>query len=76
MRQSEFLRLMRGEFGEAYGSMIASSHTLAALGERTADQAIVDGVPARQVWDAVCDAFDVPAERRLGEDLPIVNHDF
>lgn len=66
---------MRGEFGDAYGSMIASSHSLAALDERTAEQALADGVPARRVWEAVCDAFDVPPERRLGEDLPIVNHD-
>ena len=66
---------MRSEFGQTYASMIASSHSLAALDERTADEALAQGVSPRHVWEAICDAFDVPAERRLGEDLPIVDHD-
>lgn len=76
MRESEFMRLMRGEFGDAYAAMIVSSHSLAELGERTAQEALADGVNARLVWSAVCDAFDVPPARRLGEDVPIVNHPF
>ena len=75
MRHSEFRRLMRDEFGDAYGGMVASSHSLAALGERSAAEAIRDGVPPRQVWDAICDAFDVPPQRRLGRDLPIIDRE-
>lgn len=76
MRESEFNRLMADEFGDAYGSMVASSHVLTELGGRTANEALADGVPARRVWDAVCDAFEVPPSRRLGKDLPIVEHPF
>lgn len=76
MRESEFKRLMAEEFGDAYGSMVAGSHVLGELGGRTADEALAGGVPARRVWLAVCDAFDVPPERRLGRDRPIVNHPF
>lgn len=76
VRESEFNRLMAGEFGDAYGSMVASSHVLTALEGRTANEALRDGMPARRVWEAVCEAFDVPESRRLGEDLPIVDHPF
>lgn len=76
VRESEFNRLMAGEFGRSYGSMVASGHVLGELDGRTANEALAAGVPARRVWEAVCDAFDVPAERRLGEDLPIVDHPF
>lgn len=76
VRESEFNRLMADEFGDAYGSMVASNHVLTDLGGRTAVQALADGVPARRVWQAVCDAFDVPEPRRLGADRPIVEHPF
>jgi len=42
---------------------------LAGVGGRTADQALAAGVPPRQVWLAMCDVQDVPAERRLGKDI-------
>nr|WP_276546882.1 DUF3046 domain-containing protein [Dermacoccus abyssi] len=76
VRESEFNRLMLGEFGDAYGPMVASSHVLTDLGGRTANEALAEGVPARRVWEAVCDAFEVPESRRLGEDLPIVERPF
>ena len=76
MRESEFNRLMSGEFGDAYGSMVASSHVLTDLDGRTAQEALADGVPARRVWEAVCESFEIPPQRRLGEDRPVVDHPF
>ena len=51
---------MRAQFGDAYASSVAKDHVLAALGERTVDQALADGVDAKTVWRAVCQEFDVP----------------
>lgn len=76
MRESEFNRLVAEEFGEAYGPMVAASHRLGEFEDRTAQEAIAAGVPARQVWEALCEDFDVPPERRLGRDRPIVDHPF
>lgn len=74
VRESEFNRRMADEFGSGYGGLVAEGHHLADLDDRTAVQALAAGVPARTVWEAICDAFDVPPARRLGVDLPIVNH--
>ncbi|MGW6229050.1 DUF3046 domain-containing protein, partial [Cellulosimicrobium cellulans] len=41
---------------------------LSALGDRTAAQALEDGVEPRVVWHALCDALDVPDARRWGHD--------
>lgn len=62
---------MDDEFTAAYSRVLAQSHVLHALGDRTASQALEDGVPPRRVWLALCDDMDVPAERRLGRDRPI-----
>ena len=66
MRKSEFTLAMSDEFGEAYGRVIAHDLVLEALGSRTADQAIAAGLPMREIWLAVCDAQDVPVNRRYG----------
>lgn len=57
---------MADEFGEAYGRVIAHDLVLEALGSRTAEQAIAAGLPMREIWLAVCDAQDVPENRRYG----------
>lgn len=66
MRKSEFTLAMSDEFGEAYGRVIAHDLVLEALGGRTADQAIAAGLPMREIWLAICDAQDVPVNRRYG----------
>lgn len=66
MRKSEFTLAMSDEFGEAYGRVIAHDLVLEALGSRTAEQAIAAGLPMREIWLAVCDAQDVPENRRYG----------
>ncbi len=70
MRHSQFWTLLREEFGEAYAASLARDHTFAALGDRTAEQALADGIPPRDVWSAVCADFDVPPARRFGRDRP------
>ena len=66
MRLSEFWFAMNEEFGEAYARVITRDLALAPLGSRTADEALGAGVPAKDVWLAICDAQDVPLSRRHG----------
>jgi hypothetical protein len=65
---SHFWTLMDDEFGAAYAGSLARDHVIGALDNRTVVQALADGVPPRQVWEALCDEMDVPRERRLGRD--------
>lgn len=69
MRQSEFWQLMDDEFGRAYARTLARDQVLTALDGRTAEESLGAGVRARDVWLAVCDAMQVPEDRRLGTDL-------
>ena len=61
---------MNDEFGEAYATSVARDHVLGRLGNRTALQALDQGVPPRDIWLAVCEDMDVPESRRLGRDRP------
>jgi hypothetical protein len=65
MRRSEFDRAVRDEFG-AQGSALLADLVLAEVGDRTATQALEAGIPAREVWLALCAETDVPLERRYG----------
>lgn len=69
MRLSEFRQALKDEFGESYGRVLTRDLVLGPLG-RTADQALAVGVPARDVWMALCDETDVPPQRRHGAGLP------
>ncbi|MEI2732514.1 MAG: DUF3046 domain-containing protein [Dermatophilaceae bacterium] len=66
MRHSDLRRLLDEEFGPAYAASLARDHTLTALGSRTVERALSDGIPPRQVWLAVCEDFQVPPDRRHG----------
>jgi hypothetical protein len=66
MRLSEFWMAVGDEFGDAYGRVLTHDLVLGSIGSRTAEQALKAGVPARAVWLALCDANDVPLERRTG----------
>jgi hypothetical protein len=68
VRLSHFRELMEGEFGAARAGSLARDHVFAELGGRTAEQAIEAGIDPKNVWRAVCDAYDVPPARRLGAD--------
>ncbi len=64
MRYTQFRELMETEFGAARASAIARDHVLGALGGRTVEQAIAAGIDTREIWLAVCAAYDVPPARR------------
>ncbi len=64
MRLSEFWVRMEDHFGVGYARSVARDHVLARLGGRTVEQAIAAGEPAKQVWRAVCDEFEIPARKR------------
>ncbi|GAA0526941.1 Protein of unknown function (DUF3046) [Saccharopolyspora erythraea NRRL 2338] len=64
MRHTVFRRWMADEFGPTRAEMLAQDHVLSSLGGRTADEALEAGMPPKEVWTAVCDAFEVPPERR------------
>jgi hypothetical protein len=64
MRITAFRQLMADEFGSGRAQVLARDHVLSALGGRTVDQALTAGFSAKEIWREVCDAFDVPVERR------------
>lgn len=66
MRHTEFRALMDAQFGPARARSVAADHFFAALGDRTADQALAAGINPKRVWASVCAEYDVPAELRYG----------
>ncbi len=66
VRHSHFWDLMDAEFGQAYARTLASDLVVGDLDDRTAEQALALGTTPRAVWEAVCDAMQVPQERRWG----------
>jgi DUF3046 family protein len=64
MRITVFRKLMAQEFGEVRADMLARDHFFSSLGGRTVDQALEAGLEPKEIWRAVCDAFEVPYERR------------
>ena len=65
MRRSEFERAVAAEFGPRANALLTDL-VLPDLGDRTAAQAIDAGIAPRSVWLALCEAADVPPERRYG----------
>lgn len=55
---------MKLVFGDEYAQSWATDVTLAELDSRTVAEALQGGVPAKQVWRAVCQHADVPAKLR------------
>ncbi|MGO4692257.1 DUF3046 domain-containing protein [Glaciibacter sp. 2TAF33] len=70
MRLSEFRQAIKDEFGDGYGRVLTSDLVLTRFGV-TADQALAGGVPARDVWLALCVEADVPESRWYGVGLPV-----
>ena len=64
MRLTVFWKNMHEQFGEAYADSLAQDYVIEELGSRTVQQALADGVGAKEVWRAVCSAFDLPASVR------------
>jgi hypothetical protein len=64
VRLQEFWSRMRDEFGSMRAESVARDHVFAAIGGRTAVEAIEAGVNVRKVWLAVCEEYEVPPKRR------------
>lgn len=71
MKVSEFRLAVDEEFGESQGRVLVSELVIDELGGRTAEQALAAGVPAGEVWGALCRANDVPRERWHGRGRPV-----
>jgi Protein of unknown function (DUF3046) len=66
VKESEFWALAEAEFGRVYARSLASDLALRPLGDLTVVVALADGVEPGRVWTALCDAMDVPPDRRGG----------
>ena len=55
---------MNRQFGENYAASVAKDYVLSGVGGRTVEQALADGEDVRVIWQAVCEAFDVPENLR------------
>lgn len=64
VRLTAFWERMHAQFGEAYAASVAQDYVIAALGDRTVNQALADGVAVVTVWRAVCEAFELPERVR------------
>ena len=64
MRTTVFRTLMSQEFGDVRAGSIARDHVFADLDGHTVDEALAAGLPPQRIWLAVCEAFDVPPDRR------------
>ena len=71
MTRSEFLLAVQDEFGDVQGRALMRDLVLGSLGGVTAEQALNDGVAAKSVWNALCEAMDVPTLRRHGVGLGV-----
>lgn len=64
MRLTHFRQQMADEFGRMRADMIARDHVFSVFGDRTVNQALDAGFDPREIWRALCEAYDVPPERR------------
>ncbi len=55
---------MNSQFGENYAASVAKDYVLAGIGGRTVNQALADGEDVKTIWQAVCEAFEVPENLR------------
>ncbi len=61
---TEFWARMRGHFGPDYADSFASDFVITELANRTVNEALAQGEPAKDVWRAVCVALDLPPSVR------------
>lgn len=64
MRHTEFWARMEQTFGETYARFWAKQHVLAALDDRTVEQALDDGIAPKQVWAAVHRDQELPESEK------------
>jgi hypothetical protein len=64
VRVTQFWERMNEQFGPAYADAVARDQVIGRLGGLSPLAALEAGVPAKEVWLAVCEHFDVPSGRR------------
>ena len=64
MRRSEFSELAEHVFGPALAHTYTHDLVLEAIGGLTSAEALEHGVSVRAVWNALCNAMDVPESSR------------
>ncbi|MFT4147214.1 MAG: DUF3046 domain-containing protein [Micrococcaceae bacterium] len=64
---SQFNTLMADEFGKTHADSLKTDFVLTECGFLTIGDALNAGYKPSEVWDSVCDAFEIPPERRLGK---------
>ncbi len=64
MRHTEFWSRMERALGTAYYRTWAEQFVMAELGRRTAQEALDEGVPPKEVWAAVWSVLGLPARDR------------
>jgi len=64
MRHTEFWARLEEALGDNYSRVWADQFVMAALGGRTAKQALDAGIPPKQVWAAVWESLELPARMR------------
>jgi hypothetical protein len=68
VRLREFWQLVDEVLGSAEGRVLTRELVLGTLDQRTAVQALDDGVEPRTVWHALCDELEIPDTARWGAD--------
>jgi hypothetical protein len=64
VRLQDFRSRLDRQFGSMRAESLVRDHVFAALGGRTALEAIDAGLPVRKVWLAICEEYDVPPKER------------
>jgi Protein of unknown function (DUF3046) len=64
VRLQEFWSRLTDHFGTMRAESVARDHVFAALGGRSAVEAIEAGLPVRRVWLAICEEYEVPQKLR------------
>jgi hypothetical protein len=59
---------MADEFGQSQAEVLIRDLALLTHADRTASQLLASGEDPRVIWEAICEAQAVPAERRAGLD--------
>jgi hypothetical protein len=63
VRLTDFWQRMETRFGATYAHSVALDYRLPMLGS-TVEEAIARGVETKEIWQAVCAEFEMPAQLR------------
>lgn len=64
MRLTTFWSRLESVVGESYASSWADMQVLGGLGNRTVNEALADGMAAKEVWAAVHAYLELPESER------------